>query len=259
MRVLAPYGRFLELGQRDILNNAAIGLRPFAKNLSFFAINLDRIQTATSGRVISLGGATEASIWSIFYAIETLDPAWKSIPYGRPLANQRFYILDEILEPLPVWIPGQLYIGGIGLAREYWRNEEKTAGSFIQHPKTGERLYKTGDLGRYLPNGNIEFLGREDFQVKVNGYPIELGEIESALLQHSSVQEAVILAVGDSHENKHLAAYIVPQKEENTDLTEAEIALWQTVVGEGKKCSRERSWHIDRATFEKLWEGQNQR
>lgn len=219
----------------------------------------DRIQTATGGRVISLGGATEASIWSIFYAIETLDPAWKSIPYGRPLANQRFYILDEILEPLPVWIPGQLYIGGIGLAREYWRNEEKTAGSFIQHPKTGERLYKTGDLGRYLPDGNIEFLGREDFQVKVNGYRIELGEIESALLQHSSVQEAVILAVGDSHENKHLAAYIVPQKEENSDLTEAEIALWQTVVGEGKKCSRERSWHIDRATFEKLWEGQNQR
>ncbi|MGD2184365.1 amino acid adenylation domain-containing protein [Lusitaniella coriacea] len=219
----------------------------------------DRIQAATGGRVISLGGATEASIWSIFYPIETIDPTWRSIPYGRPLANQRFYVLDEIIEPRPVWVPGQLYIGGIGLAREYWRNEEKTASSFIRHPKTGERLYKTGDLGRYLPDGNIEFLGREDFQVKVNGYRIELGEIESALLQHPSVKEAVILAVGDSRENKHLAAYIVPQKEENFSPIEEKIELWPTVVEAGTERSQERDWHLDRTTFEKLWEEQNQR
>ncbi|NET90450.1 MAG: amino acid adenylation domain-containing protein [Kamptonema sp. SIO1D9] len=219
----------------------------------------DRIHAATGGQVISLGGATEASIWSIFYPIENVDPTWKSIPYGRPLANQRFYVLDEALEPRPVWVPGQLYIGGIGLAREYWHNEEKTAANLIRHPKTGERLYKTGDWGRYLPDGNIEFLGREDFQVKINGYRIELGEIESALLQHSSVKEAVILAVGDSQENKHLAAYIIPQKKENLSETEEEMALWQTVVEGGKQRSRERSWHLNRPTFEQLWEGQNQR
>ena len=170
----------------------------------------ERIQTATGGRVISLGGATEASIWSIFYPIETVNPAWKSIPYGRPLANQHFYVLDETLEPRPFWVPGQLYIGGIGLAREYWRNEEKTSSSFIVHPKTGERLYKTGDLGRYLPDGNIEFIGREDSQVKVNGYRIELGEIESILQQHPGIKETVVMAMGESRENKQLAAYIVP-------------------------------------------------
>ena len=170
----------------------------------------ERIQTATGGRVISLGGATEASIWSIFYPIETVDPAWKSIPYGRPLANQHFYVLDETLEPRPFWVPGQLYIGGIGLAREYWRNQEKTARSFITHPKPGERLYKTGDLGRYLPDGNIEFIGREDSQVKVNGYRIELGEIEAILQQHPAIKETVVMAMGESGENKQLAAYIVP-------------------------------------------------
>ena len=218
-----------------------------------------RIQMATGGQVISLGGATEASIWSIFYAIETVDPAWKSIPYGRPLANQRFYVLDELLEPRPVWIPGQLYIGGIGLAREYWRNEDKTASSFIQHPKTGERLYKTGDLGRYLLDGNIEFLGREDFQVKVNGYRIELGEIESALLQHPAVKEAVILAVGDSQESKHLASYIVPKNEETSSPIEENIELWETLVAAGTEQSEARDWNLDRATFEQLWEEQNHR
>lgn len=117
-------------------------------------------------QVVSLGGATEASIWSILYPIEQVDPTWRSIPYGRPMANQYFYVLNAALEPCPIWVPGQLYIGGIGLALGYWRDEEKTNASFMIHPRTQERLYKTGDLGRYLPDGNIEFLGREDFQVK---------------------------------------------------------------------------------------------
>jgi amino acid adenylation domain-containing protein len=164
-------------------------------------------------QVVSLGGATEASIWSILYPIETVDSTWKSIPYGRPMASQRFYVLNEALEPCPVWVPGQLYIGGTGLARGYWRDEEKTSASFITHPQTKERLYKTGDLGRYLPDGNIEFLGREDFQVKVNGYRIELGEISAALQQHPAVKEVVVSAVGESRENKQLVAYVVPHQE----------------------------------------------
>jgi amino acid adenylation domain-containing protein len=163
-------------------------------------------------QIISLGGATEGSIWSIIYPIETVDPHWKSIPYGKPMINQRFYVLNEALAPCPVWVPGQLYIGGIGLAKGYWRDVEKTQTSFITHPRTGERLYRTGDLGRYLPDGNIEFLGREDFQVQIQGYRVELGEIEIALSQHPGVRTAVVMAMGELHGNKRLVAYVVPEQ-----------------------------------------------
>jgi SagB-type dehydrogenase family enzyme len=105
-----------------------------------------------------------------------------------------------------------LYIGGIGLAQGYWRDEARTAERFIIHPQTGERLYKTGDLGRYLPDGNIEFLGREDFQVKIRGYRIELGEIEAALQQHPGVSEAVVTAVGQSRSRQYLVAYVAPNR-----------------------------------------------
>jgi amino acid adenylation domain-containing protein len=170
----------------------------------------ERLQRLQPGaQVISLGGATEASIWSIFYPVETLDPTWKSIPYGRPLTNQRFYVLNDAFEPCPVWVPGQLYIGGIGLARGYWRDEEKTRASFVLHPTTGERLYRTGDLGRYLPDGTIEFLGREDLQVKIQGYRIELGEIEATLARHPQVQDVVVAARGEALGEKSLIAYIV--------------------------------------------------
>ncbi len=170
-----------------------------------------RSLTSTHLQIISMGGATEASIWSILYPIETVSSDWQSIPYGRPMVNQSFHVLNDSLEPCPLWVTGHLYIGGIGLAQGYWRDEQKTAASFITHPKTGKRLYKTGDLGRYLPDGNIEFLGREDFQVKVQGYRIELGEIEAALLQHPAIRHAVVNAVGDRASNKRLIGYWVPQ------------------------------------------------
>jgi len=144
--------------------------------------------------VVSLGGATEASIWSIIYPIGPLDPTWRSIPYGKPLVNQRFYVLNDGLDPCQPWVTGHLYIGGIGLAKGYWRDEERTSASFIVHPRTGERLYRTGDLGRYMEDGNIEFLGREDSQVKLNGFRIELGEIETALRTHPCVADCYVLA-----------------------------------------------------------------
>jgi amino acid adenylation domain-containing protein len=177
----------------------------------------ERIEALASGevQVISLGGATEASIWSILYPIERVEPTWKSIPYGRPMVNQRFHVLNEWLSPCPVWTPGQLYIGGLGLAQGYWRDEAKTQASFFCHPRTGERLYRTGDLGRYLPDGNIEFLGREDLQVKVRGHRIELGEIEAALEQHPGVQNGVVVAVGEPRGDKYLVAYVVPEGKEN--------------------------------------------
>lgn len=170
----------------------------------------------SSAQVVSLGGATEASIWSILYPIEKVDPTWKSIPYGKPMQNQYFQVLNPSLEPVPVWVPGQLYIGGMGLATGYWQDEEKTSKSFITHRVTKERLYKTGDLGRYLPSGDIEFLGREDFQVKVNGYRIELGEIEQVLKQHPAVKEVVVTAVGPERGNKQLVAYVVSHQDRSS-------------------------------------------
>jgi amino acid adenylation domain-containing protein len=159
--------------------------------------------------VISLGGATEASIWSIVYPITTFDPSWKSIPYGRPMDNQQFFVLNKDLEFCPVWVPGDLYIAGIGLAKGYWGDEEKTRTSFFEHPRTGMRLYRTGDLGRYLPDGTIEFFGREDFQVKVQGHRIELGEIEETLLRHPTVIKSVVNIVEENQGDKRIVAYVV--------------------------------------------------
>jgi pyochelin synthetase len=175
--------------------------------------------------IVSLGGATEASIWSILYPIAEIEPSWKSIPYGKPMANQRFYVLNEMLASCPVWVTGTLYIGGRGLARGYWRDREKTNKSFIIHPLTGERLYNTGDLGYYLPDGNIVFLGRSDLQVKVQGYRIELGEIETALEQLPTVKQAVVQARGEQQSTKQLVAYLVlSPSSDQTTVTAAELS-----------------------------------
>jgi amino acid adenylation domain-containing protein len=160
--------------------------------------------------IISLGGATEVSIWSICYPVETVNPAQKSIPYGKPLTNQTFHVLNEQLEPCPIHVPGQLYIGGIGLALGYWHDQKKTDAAFFIHPRTGERLYRTGDLGCWLADGNIEFLGREDSQVKIRGHRIELGEVETHLQRHPKLKEAAVIAVPGKGSGKQLAAYIVP-------------------------------------------------
>jgi amino acid adenylation domain-containing protein len=163
--------------------------------------------------VISLGGATEGSIWSIYHDIAEIDPTWVSIPYGTPLDNQQIEVLDDAMRRRPDWVPGEQYIGGHGVAMGYWRDETKTRRSFVTHPRTGRRLYRTGDLGRYYPDGSIEFLGREDFQVKIHGYRIELGEIEAALLAHDSVGSAVVTAIGKARGEKRLVAYVTPPDE----------------------------------------------
>jgi amino acid adenylation domain-containing protein len=163
--------------------------------------------------IISLGGATEASIWSILYPVNTVDPDWISIPYGRSMSNQDFHVLNENMEPCPDWVSGELYIGGTGLAKGYWQDEEKTRASFIKDPKTGTTLYRTGDLGRFLPDGNIEFLGREDQQVKINGYRIELGEIESGLKQIQGVTDAVVVPVADHEKNRYLVGHVIAESD----------------------------------------------
>jgi amino acid adenylation domain-containing protein len=203
----------------------------------------DKIKRSFSeALVISLGGATEASIWSNLYPIEEVDPDWKSIPYGYPMLNQRYHVLNEFMEDCPDWVPGQLYIGGLGLAKGYWRDEEKTTNRFIICPKKGERLYRTGDLGRYLPNGSIEFLGREDFQVKINGYRIECGEIEAALKHLPGVNEAVVIPKDGIGKEKQLVSYVAPNDERESVLfvlkqadPERCASLWESVGKAGLK------------------------
>lgn len=169
----------------------------------------DRIRNiAHNCEIISLGGATEASIWSVLHTIETVAPEWKSIPYGRSMKNQKVRVLNSFMDECPDWVPGPIYIEGIGLAQGYWKDDEKTAKSFLVRPDTGERLYRTGDLGCYLPDGSLRILGREDFQVKINGHRVELGEIEARLNQHSGIREAVVTL--DSSQNRaKLNAFLV--------------------------------------------------
>ncbi|CAF3939902.1 unnamed protein product, partial [Adineta steineri] len=172
--------------------------------------------------ITSLGGATEASIWSIAYTLPKEIPReWKSIPYGIPLRNQQYYVYDIHLDDCPEWVIGELYIGGEGLANGYWNDQEKTQSSFIIHPLTNKRLYRTGDYGRFLPDGYIEFTGRKDFQVKVHGHRIELGEIEHHLQQHPDIQQA-ILKMDDK--SQHLVGYVMRENHtiynEEYDTTE---------------------------------------
>jgi amino acid adenylation domain-containing protein len=167
---------------------------------------------APHARIWSLGGATEASIWSNFYPIALpLSPDWNSIPYGKPLANQSFEVFNRDFEACPDWVNGELCISGSGLALGYWKDPEKTEKQFFIHPRTGQRWYRTGDRGRYRPGGILEFLGRNDHQVKIQGYRIELGEIESALRSHPQIIDALVLAVGERNQRR-LCAYFVARQ-----------------------------------------------
>lgn len=145
-----------------------------------------------AARLVSLGGATEAAVWSIFHPIEAVPPHWLSIPYGRPLANQRIHVVDGALCDRPDWVAGQIAIAGNGLAHGYLNDAERTARHFVRRA-AGERLYLTGDLGRCWPDGTVEFLGRLDSQVKIRGHRVELGEIASALRAHPAVGDAQVL------------------------------------------------------------------
>jgi amino acid adenylation domain-containing protein len=200
----------------------------------------DVVRTLHPGtEVISLGGATEGSIWSIHFPIGEVPPEWVRIPYGKALANQTMSVLNERLDPSPVWVTGEIFIGGVGVALGYWDDPERTAERFITHPVTGERLYRTGDVGRYLPGGVIEFLGRRDDQVKLNGYRIELGEIEAALLRQPGVAEAVAgLSQNPATGRRQLVAHVVAADAGGADAAHQDCAVpapptWRRAVEAG--------------------------
>ncbi|MGB6387213.1 MAG: amino acid adenylation domain-containing protein [Terriglobales bacterium] len=161
-------------------------------------------------QVVSVGGPTETTVWNIWYPVKEVQPDWNSIPYGHPIANTRYYVLDERLQDCPRGEPGELCCSGVGLLKGYWRNDEQTRARTAIHPQTGERIYRTGDRGRFMPDGEIEFLGRIDRQIKINGQRIELGEIEATLLRQPGVKQAVV-DVSDLDGQKKLAAYVVPE------------------------------------------------
>jgi amino acid adenylation domain-containing protein len=168
-------------------------------------------------QVFNLYGPSEDTTYSTFAWIQ--KGTSNIPPIGRPIANTQVYILDEYLQPVPIGVAGELYISGYGLARGYLNRPQLTAERFIPNPysdELGDRLYKTGDLARYLPDGNIEFLGRIDHQVKLRGFRIELGEIEAAISQNPAVQKTAVVVRENVPGRKYLAAYIVLSQQSTT-------------------------------------------
>ncbi|HTG31297.1 MAG TPA: non-ribosomal peptide synthase/polyketide synthase, partial [Thermoanaerobaculia bacterium] len=164
-------------------------------------------------RLLNVYGPTESTTFATTHPIKDLAPEVTSIPIGRPIANTHLYVLDRGLGPVPMGASGRLHIGGDGLGRGYWRRPELTAERFVPDPfgEPGARLYDSGDLARFLPDGRIMFLGRTDHQVKIRGFRIELGEIEAILASHPEIASAVVLALQSGTGDRQLAAYVVPR------------------------------------------------
>ncbi|MDZ8186464.1 MAG: amino acid adenylation domain-containing protein [Nostoc sp. ChiSLP02] len=185
------------------------------------ACSIELIKKWSAGRnFFNAYGPTEASVCTTIVKCTSKD---EKVTIGCPIANTQVYILDSHLQPVPIGVPGELHIGGVGLARGYLNQRELTNEKFIPNPFSDEpysRLYKTGDLVRYLDNGNIEYLGRIDNQIKIRGFRIELGEIEAALSQHPAVRETVVVVREDVPAHKYLVAYIVANQDLATTSSE---------------------------------------
>ncbi|MFB8791841.1 MAG: amino acid adenylation domain-containing protein [Potamolinea sp.] len=186
------------------------------------------IQNQPPKQLIHVYGPTEGTTFSSYYSVHDVPEEATSIPIGRPIANTQIYILNKQLQPVPIGVTGELYIGGDGLAQGYFNHPELTDEKFIYNPfNPVGRLYKTGDLARNLPDGNIVFLGRIDEQVKIRGYRIELGEIEAVLSQHPAVGEAVVIIREDLPGDKRLVAYILLKQEQTNPVIDLRYFLKQ--------------------------------
>ncbi len=183
-------------------------------------------------KIINGYGPTENTTFTCCHVIDRADTGLGAVPLGRPIGNTTVYLLDEAMAPVPVGVAGELYIGGDGLAREYWRQPELTAANFVRNPfgKTpGARLYKSGDLGRWRADGVVEFVGRADDQVKVSGYRVELGEIETALRQHGGVRDAAVAVQERREGNKEFVAYVIPAANPSPSADELREFLRRTL------------------------------
>lgn len=180
------------------------------------------LQAAPKLKLINAYGPTENTVLACCYQVTDISNINAAIPIGRPIANTQVYLLDSHIQPVPVGVVGEIYIGGDGLARGYFNNPELTAKTFISHPFNSQpqaRLYKTGDLARYLPDGNIEFVGKIDQQVKIRGLYIRLEDIETVLIQHPKVQEAIVTVNKNQAGNQYLVAYVVPEEQASKETT----------------------------------------
>ena len=206
-----------------------------------------RIAARSDTAITSLGGATEGSIWSILHPV---DPAaekargWSSIPYGRPMLNQTMHVLNAAGAPCPEGVVGELYIGGVGVALGYYNDAERTAERFSTHPEHG-RLYWTGDLARVHPDGLIEFLGRDDHQIKIRGHRVELGEIEGALTEAPEVASAVVIATGPARRLERLVAYVTP----SGAATDPAPGAWAALCAAGAASGEKQGAGVDAAAF----------
>jgi thioesterase domain-containing protein/acyl carrier protein len=184
-------------------------------------------QVMPEAKLINLYGSSEVSADVSCYEVAD-GRLHRCIPIGRPIDNTSIYILDSHLQPVPIGVPGELYIGGVGLARGYLNEPDLTAERFIPSPFEQEQvLFKTGDLGRYLPDGNIEFIGRVDHQVKIRGFRIEVGEVEAVLNKHSDVKESIVLAREDRSDEKSLVAYFGSSRNQTPTISELRRYLRQ--------------------------------
>jgi amino acid adenylation domain-containing protein len=162
--------------------------------------------------LLHMYGPTEATTFATWYSLVSMTADATSVPIGRPISNTQVYILDALLESVPIGVTGEIYIGGPGLARGYLNRAELTAERFLPDPFSADpkaRIYKTGDLGRWRADGNVDFVGRNDHQVKIRGFRIELGEIETQLLKHEQIEAAVVIAREDVPGEKRLVAYVI--------------------------------------------------
>lgn len=198
----------------------------------------DRIPAALPGQIrdrlpdidlVGLGGPTETTIWSIHQPIGVVDPAWSAIPYGKPLTNHAHHVLDRWLRDRPDWVNGEICTTGAGVALGYLNDPDRTAEKFVAHPESNARMYRSGDIGRYLPDGTIEILGREDAEVKVRGYRVALTEIEAALATHADVAAAAVVVDDTDPVDARLVAFVVPgaaKSETRPPAEEPDIAAW---------------------------------
>ncbi|BAY50137.1 amino acid adenylation domain-containing protein (plasmid) [Scytonema sp. HK-05] len=181
-------------------------------------------------QLVNMYGITETTVHVTYRPLSKTDLNGTASVIGRPIGDLQVYVLDEYLHPVPIGVAGEMYVGGAGVARGYLNRPELTAQRFISNPFSNNpkaRLYKTGDLARYLPNGELEYLGRIDQQVKIRGFRIELGEIEALLAQHPAIWESVVLVREDEPGNKRLVAYVVPKTEQSPTAAELRRFLKQ--------------------------------
>ena len=183
---------------------------------------------APSATLISVGGPTETTLWNIFHILDPSDDLRHSIPYGRPISNTQYFILDHLGRDRPTWVTGEIFSSGVGVAAGYWMDQVRTNQSFIDLEGKAKRAYRSGDLGRYLPSGEIELMGRADNQVKIGGYRVELEEIDKVLEKHPAVKAAAVVAVLQVPSTiKSLVAFILTEQDYEVSTPDLETYLRQ--------------------------------